>query len=242
MNVTQLYKISQICGKYVYIGITKNIQQRFSEHINHQSNTQLRNLIQQHGVKYFQFEVLTEGCRQDMEELETLAILEAKALDRLVCLNVLIGSVSTGASSQIGQAHWNAKLSEKDVEEIRYFYSLGGITQKEIGEIYGVSNKVISKITSGTRWAEATGPISTNLQANKVANRRKLTDEDVINLRKEALSIVLNNEKLSTTVFVEKYGVDKNQIRSILIGRSYRLLPGARFKCVNRHWTVDEQP
>lgn len=139
-----------------------------------------------------------------------MAILEAKTLKRLYCLNVLVGSVGTGESSQIGEAHWNAKLSKKDIEEIRHFYSLGGITQKEIGEVYGVSNKVISKITLGIRWAEASGPISTNLVANRVANRRKLTDEDVIDLRKEALSIILDGGKLSTLSFATKYGVDKN--------------------------------
>lgn len=241
MVITYLYKISQICGKYVYIGITKNIQQRFQEHKNYQSNAQLRDLIQQHGTKYFQFQIITEGSRQDMEELEALAISEAKTLKRVVCLNVLVGSVNTGASSQIGQGHWNAKLSEKDIEEIRYFYSLGGITQKEIGEIYGVSNKVISKITSGARWTEAAGPISNNLATNKVANRRKLTDVEVISLREEALDMLLNNEKLSTQPFVERYGVDKNQIRNILIGKSYKNLPGARFKAINRHWVIDEE-
>lgn len=238
---TYLYKVSQICEKYVYIGITKNPKQRFAEHKNYQSNTQLRQLIQQYGVEYFQFTILTEGPRQEIEELEALTILEAKALSRLVCLNILIGSVNTGDSSQIGEAHWNAKLSEKDIEEIRHFYSLGGITQKEIGEVYGVSNKVISKITLGIRWAEASGPISTNLLANKVANRRKLTDEDVMDLRKEALSIILDGGKLSTISFATKYGVDKNQIRNILIGKSYGNLPGCRFRCINRSWEANEE-
>lgn len=241
VDPTYLYKVSSLCEKYVYIGITKNPQQRFQEHKNYSSNTQLRQLMLQYGSNYFKFNILTSGLRQEIEELEALAILEAKTLKRLYCLNVLVGSVSTGESSQIGEAHWNAKLSKKDIEEIRHFYSLGGITQKEIGEVYGVSNKVISKITLGIRWAEASGPISTNLVANRVANRRKLTDEDVIDLRKEALSIILDGGKLSTLSFATKYGVDKNQIRSILIGKSYGNLPGCRFKCINRVWVINEE-
>lgn len=241
MDVVYLYKIHQVCDRYVYIGITKNIQQRFAEHKNYSSNTQLRALMKQYSPSYFNFEVLTSGQRQDMEELEALTISEAKTLQRILCLNVLIGQVNTGDSQQIGSAHWNAKLSERDVEEIRYFYSLGGITQKEIGEVYGVSNKVISKITLGIRWAETSGPISTNLVTNKVANRRKLTDEDVVDLRKEALSIVLDGGKVSTPSFATKYGVDKNQIRSILIGKSYSNLPGHRFKYINNRWVVDEE-
>lgn len=241
MDIVYLYKIHQVCGNYVYIGITKNIQQRFAEHKNYSSSTQLRSLMKQYSPSYFYFDVLTSGQRQHMEELEALAIQEAKTLQRISCLNVLIGQVNTGGSQQIGSPHWNARLSDKDVEEIRYFYSLGGITQKEIGEIYGVSNKVISKITSGSRWADTPGHISNNLTINKVANKRKLTDTDVIALRQEVASILQAGERISTPIFATRYNVDKNQIRSILIGKSYANLPGPMFSCANRQWRINEE-
>ena len=236
-----LYKIQSLCTKFIYIGITKNIQSRFAEHKNYSSNTNLRNLIQLYGKDYFNFIVVTSGLRTDIEELEALAILECKSLLRFNCLNVLIGSVNTGESSQIGEAHWNSKLSSKDIVDIRHFYSQGGITQREIGEIYGVSNKVISKITTGIRWSIEGGAICKNIKANKVANRRKLSDSEVVSLRKEALDILSNGYKLKTTLFTDRYGVDRVSINCILTGKSYANLAGPRFKCINRIWCINEE-
>jgi hypothetical protein len=51
----------------------------------------------------------------------------------------------------IGENHHNAKLKNKDIPFIRDLYK-SGISQITIGHLYGVSRKLISKITSGKRW------------------------------------------------------------------------------------------
>lgn len=51
-----------------------------------------------------------------------------------------------------GDRHHNAKLKNSDIPFIRELYESGGLSQTLIGHIYGVSNKVIQKITSGTKW------------------------------------------------------------------------------------------
>lgn len=51
-----------------------------------------------------------------------------------------------------GENHGSAKLTEKQVLEIRQKYSTGNYTQKELAEHYGVFNTLISRITLRKIW------------------------------------------------------------------------------------------
>jgi predicted GIY-YIG superfamily endonuclease len=225
VNSCYLYIIKHKLKPIIYIGLSKDTKVRFREHKNDSSNSILKSYINEYGADAFTYTVLLEDTRSNIEELEELVILEAKLLDRLIVCNKLTGSVSTGDSCQKGSAHWNASISEKDVEDIRSIYSKGGITQKQIGEIYNLSNKVISKITSGERWSHVGTSVSNNLTNNKVANRRKLSDTQVGELRnlaqKQAYLGTLNMESLG-----QLYNVARGSIRLILNGISYAKLGG----------------
>lgn len=220
-----LYIIRHKLKPIIYIGLSNDTKVRFREHKNNSSNRLLREYITEYGADAFTYTILATDIRSKIEELEELVILEAKLLDRLIVCNRLIGSVFTGASSQVGSEHWNASVSEEDVKDIRSIYSKGGITQKQIGEIYNLSNKVISKITSGERWSHVEVAISTNLTHNKVANRRKLSDLQVEELRnlaqKQANLGTLNMESLG-----QLYKIARGSIRLILNGISYPKLGG----------------
>ena len=48
-----------------------------------------------------------------------------------------------------------AKLTINEVLEIRKRYDLGGITQKELGRLYGVGQDQVSRIVTGKRWSLA---------------------------------------------------------------------------------------
>lgn len=52
-----------------------------------------------------------------------------------------------------GEAHPMAKITEKDVSEIRSRYASGGITLSSLGMGYGVSKSNISLIVNGTTWS-----------------------------------------------------------------------------------------
>lgn len=231
MEKVYLYSIKGSSIPILYIGITNNPQKRKTDHFNSSSNKTLKFLIGKYGSSNFIFYIHTEGTRAQMEELEELAIAEAKDLcqrstRKLLVCNVLVGSVSTGESTQKGENHWNAKFSLQDVKDIRTLYSLGGITQKDIGEIYNCSNKVISKITSGSRWSIAEGPICTNLVSNKKANRRKLSDEQVYTVRTEAKEEYLSTGTLDVVAISELYGISRQCMRQVLKGLVYSNLPG----------------
>ena len=55
-----------------------------------------------------------------------------------------------------GSKHGNAKLTESDVREIKRLLQEGSLSQREIGELFGVSRAVISNIGRGACWAHVT--------------------------------------------------------------------------------------
>lgn len=78
---------------------------------------------------------------------------------------------ANGFKSQWGEKNPLSKTSNKEVEEIRKRYAIGGITQKELGKIYGLTFQTISKIVRGDRYPKQGGPIrdySSRKQHNKI--------------------------------------------------------------------------
>lgn len=53
---------------------------------------------------------------------------------------------------QIGEDNPRAKLTEAQVREIRSLYAAGGVTQRELADLYGVSQTLISYITLEKHW------------------------------------------------------------------------------------------
>jgi hypothetical protein len=65
----------------------------------------------------------------------------------------------TGLKDQRGQKNPAAKLTDRQVIEIRLLYAQGGITQQAISERYGVRFQHVSRIVKGQRRASQLGPI-----------------------------------------------------------------------------------
>lgn len=224
-KLCSLYKISHKTLPIIYLGISSDVVTRFRDHRRESSNKLLRKYIRDFGSEIFKFEVLLEDTRDRIEDLEALAITELKSLNRYIVCNILEGSVYNGSSCQEGEAHWNSHFTEHDVINIRNIYALGGITQKSIGEIYGVSNKVISKITSGERWKTVQGSIVKNLVLNKVANRAKLSKIQVPQIRVEAQELY-EEGLLNIPVLADIYNIARGSMRMLLKGDTYKNEPG----------------
>lgn len=54
-----------------------------------------------------------------------------------------------------GEQHGCAKLTEQQVRDIRANYALCRVTQKELGDRYGVHTSTVSLIIRGKHWANA---------------------------------------------------------------------------------------
>jgi len=55
-------------------------------------------------------------------------------------------------SALIGDEHGMSKLIDRDVLSIREIFKLGEYTQKEIGEMFGVSGALVSRIVNRKNW------------------------------------------------------------------------------------------
>ena len=86
--------------------------------------------------------------------------------------------------------------------------------------MFNTGKKNISKILRGERWPEVGGPLSINDTKNAVANRRKITDEQVVELR------ILGSKKVKVKELAAKFKVDRHSISKILDGISYPKLVG----------------
>lgn len=61
--------------------------------------------------------------------------------------------------SEHNQLHGRIKLTPKMVKQIREKYAAGKTSQVELAQMFGVSNRTISKIVHGKKWANVGGPI-----------------------------------------------------------------------------------
>ena len=52
-----------------------------------------------------------------------------------------------------GMNNPNRKLNELEVKAVKFFYSMGSVYQRELGEIFGVTQNAISKIIRGDNWS-----------------------------------------------------------------------------------------
>jgi hypothetical protein len=63
--------------------------------------------------------------------------------------------VYKGRSSHlIGEKNGRSKLTKEKVCDMRYNYKQGGISQKELSDVFGVNKTTISNILNNKRWKE----------------------------------------------------------------------------------------
>lgn len=224
--VNYLYYIQSIDEKYLYIGITNNIRRRESQHFTSSHNKDLRDLISKYSAEYFQLTVVeTSEDRLYIEQLEIECIEKYKDHAEIILLNKARGG--SGSNGVKGEAHFNSILLEEDVLDIRYRYSNGIAKGRDLALEYGVSYKEISKIVRGERWSHVGGNITTTVpRVFKAANKRKLSDDEVVDLRETYYFIYKNMGPLKMQTLEEIYGIARQNLRKILTGDSYRHLPG----------------
>ena len=61
-------------------------------------------------------------------------------------------AANQGRMSHYGEANPYSKLTEKEVSEIRRLYEGGGMRQKDIGNMFGVSQRMVSLIARRENW------------------------------------------------------------------------------------------
>lgn len=221
--VYYVYQIKNTVTNTTYIGVTKDIEGRFKSHRRKSSNKYLRYAIDVFGIENFEFSIIEETSIELISEVEKQYIQSARQSGQAL-YNISNGGLI--GNDCPAEDHWNHKLTSQDVISIRELYSSNKITQRALSELYGISNKQISKILRGERWTSTGGPITLNSLKNKVANRRKLTDEEVVRTRQEAKEEYIATGTLSIVDIANIFRVAPNSMRSLLLGKTYQNLDG----------------
>jgi len=145
-----IYKITNLINNKLYIGQSKDIQQRWlherSRAFNPKSNTYntpLSRAFRKYGLENFTFEVIEICPIEELDEKEKAYILLYQTL-------VPLGyNVSSGGTMNRNHA---VKLTYEKVQEISNLLKKSSLSQLEIAEIYTVSKDTITDINLGHTW------------------------------------------------------------------------------------------
>lgn len=219
-----LYSITNTIDNTKYIGITNDTKRRFREHKTGSSNRYLAIAQEAFGIEAFVYKVECIGTRDYIDSLEPKLILSLKNSGQTLYNVAKGGLIGNGAP---GEEHWNHVVSQEDVVHIRLAYASNNITQRDLALKYCIGYKAISKIVRGERWTEAGGPITLEKQSiSKVANRRKLTDPEIIELRNIAKEEYELNGHVDIKDMADFAGIARGNMRHILKGEVYKNLTG----------------
>lgn len=130
-------------------------------------------------------------------------------------------AIETGLYGGRGETHGRAKLTEKQVVEIRQRYTGAYGEQTALAKEYGVSQALIGKIVRAEVWThmENAEPFSA---ARHVRRGAKLREEQVFEIRRR-----YTGGYGQQTVLAKEYGVPVSVIRKVVHGQSWK---GAAFK------------
>lgn len=114
-------------------------------------------------------------------------------------------------AKQKGVAHGKAKLTGDQVLQIRHLYAAGNITHEELGRQFGVAGGTIASILTGKKWKHVGGPISRIDMHGETNKTSKLTEADVLEIRRRYAAGGIYQRQLA-----EEYGVEQSNIGFIV--------------------------
>lgn len=126
-----------------YVGQSTDIQRRFFEHKTRKTeNTYFHDAIEKYGFENFEFKVLEECRKEELDIKEKFYIKKLKAY------------YPDGYNVDIGGhgGHLKSGMSITDIDMIREMLKYTNMSNSEIGNIFGLSDQTISDINVGKRW------------------------------------------------------------------------------------------
>lgn len=144
------------------------------------------------------------------------AIVGGLPLDHLCrntgCVNPChLQPVETHVNTQRGLS---AKLTLPIVERIRQEYA-SGASQKSLSKLFNVSRAAIGLAVTGATWENALGPIASSYRDRLGSNRRRLSVDDVLAIRKAAV-----RDGNSYRILAERFSVSQQHIGRIASGKA----------------------
>lgn len=224
---------SAVCGVYqirntktgkVYIGSSNNIGRRWREHLSElragaHFNDRLQRDWGQFGEGAFRMEVVEECNEPALIHKERATIRRRKAH------RPEHGYNSSDQPDRVG-----AKLTEADVVEMRRLRRETGLTYREIGERFGVTEGTASNAVTGRTWANVPGAVADSYGSSRSGEANpnaSLTDEQVEKLRTETTHVGQVNG------LAEELNVERSTVYNALTGKTYSQAPGVISFCAS---------
>lgn len=146
--MTGIYKITNKLNNKIYIGQSVNISYRWTAHRcrpfnenSNQYNSSLYKAIRKYGIENFQFEVLEECLKSELNDKEKYYISLFDSTNPKKGYNLTTGGQDFHQT--------NSKISEKNLFEIVDLLKNSLLSEEEIGKKFNVSQRTISAINLG---------------------------------------------------------------------------------------------
>lgn len=228
-----IYQITNLINNKIYIGKSKNIKERWAEHIRESlleqqlwdSNyrnvqTPIHKAIRKYGKDNFKYDILEECSEEELNEKEIYWIKTKNSQDKNIGYNISKGG--DGYTLGPGENAPGAKITQKDCDFIKQKLQ-ERYTYKEIQEYYPMlSITTFYDINYGNSWFDPTEtyPISIN------NGHRTWSDEEALKIKQE----YANGETISD--LAKKYNVALDTISRLISGKTYTNLPVIERKVV----------
>lgn len=146
-----IYIIINNLNNKKYIGQSVNIERRLKEHKRRAFNSSLKFYncplylaIRKYGIENFDFLVLEECQKKDLNNREKYWINYYETNDNLFGYNLTKG----------GDSSKPLILNDGEVKEIKYLLKTTNITQEEIAHKFNITQRTVSYINDGTLWVD----------------------------------------------------------------------------------------
>lgn len=158
-----IYRIQNKINNKIYIGQSVCIEKRWEQHRtkcfnpnNDQYNGYFYRSIRKYGLENFSFFVLEECSKEVLNEKEIYWISYYDSSNPEKGYNLTLGGSNA--------ATYCPKLNKEKADQIKSFLEEPILSQQEIANIYGISQKMVSEINLGRDWIDSdrTYPIRKN--------------------------------------------------------------------------------
>ena len=177
--------------------------------------------MQKYGIDHFHIEILEQTSKLD--EREKYWIKKFKSNNKDIGYNILSGGQDNIALC--GEQHSQAKLTQKQVDEIKEILRTSDLTFTEINKKYNISKPTISMINQGKIWKDKNEsyPLRKTYYGSKGEKnpRSKFTEQQVLEIR------TLYSKGITLKDIPQKYKdiASESAINAILSGKTYKHLP-----------------
>lgn len=236
-----LYMITNKINGKRYIGVTNNIQKRWSNHRSKINNkTVIGRAIQKYGAENFNFEVLQSNIpldKIDKAEQDAIQYYDTHVSNSKGYNVSLGGYLSPKGICKYGADNSNAHLTE---EEAKYIKSHRNIPLYVLYDSFSdkISYEAFKKVYDDTTYKNikpTVDPYPYNFEfSNQFTSGNKLDYDEVVNLRKK-YAAQIPWRKVYEEEYKDRYS-DEMTFWNIYVGNRYKLVMPEVFTEENKHF------